>query len=65
MVEEDEEAEASGSDSVGAESDLMSRIETIAEVLEQTSHNLALFERLLPAARKEAGKSPRGEKIWK
>jgi hypothetical protein len=62
MVEEDEEAEGSGSDSVGAESDLMSRIETIAEVLEQTSHNLALFERLLPAAKKEAGKTPRGEK---
>jgi len=66
MVEEDEEAGASGSecsaeDSGGAESALMSRIDTIAEVLEQTSHNLALFERLLPAAKKDLRKSPRGE----
>ena len=62
MVEEAEAAYSNEDEeeSGPAEAALMYRIDNIAEVLEQTSHNLAVFERLLPAAR-EAGKSPRGQ----
>ena len=68
MVEEEEEEAETGSDSENeerggcAEAALMYRVDSIAEVLQQTSHNLALFERLLPAAgRKETDRSPRGQ----
>lgn len=47
---EEAEASCSNDEDCGSQATLMYRIDNIAEVLEQTSHNLALFERLLPAA---------------
>ncbi len=54
MVDEEEEEEDGGTtgdhDGCSSEAVLMYRIDNIAEVLEQTCHNLAVFEKLLPAA---------------
>jgi hypothetical protein len=64
MGEEEEAADIdleSSCDEPTSEATLMYRVESIAEVLQQTTRNLALFEKLLPAAtRKESEQSPRG-----
>jgi hypothetical protein len=67
MGEEEDEDEVadigleSSCDEASSEATLMNRVESIAEVLQQTTRNLALFEKLLPAAtRKESDKTPRG-----
>ncbi len=61
MVGEGEEEESPSSPGIDEyDCDLMSRVETISEVLQQTTHNLALFERLLPAARRDSSQLPPG-----